>query len=109
MSRLRSRIALGATALALAFVPASAAHANWFLTKAGAQRSAKHFVANHYPDTYASDLTVYCGPHNDTYDPYYKYHRWDCRWYDVSDDTTGVVRIVGRGGAGYYYGRVLSG
>jgi hypothetical protein len=103
----RLGIVLGATAVALAFVAAGAAHANWYLTKTGAQRSAKDFVAGYYSNTYVSDLTTYCRPHRDPYDPYYKYHRWNCGWYDSSDGTSGAVRIVGRRGAGYYYGRVL--
>jgi len=84
------------------------AHAEWFFTKAGAQRVAKDYVSKHYANTYASDLTTACRPQGHGYDPRYKYHRWVCGWYDDSDDTSGVVLIVGSTGTGSYYGKVLS-
>jgi hypothetical protein len=90
-------------------VPASAAHADWHLSKAGAQRIAKRYVAQHYADTYSGDLTTYCRPQGRRYDPRYVYHRWVCGWYDSSDDTSGAVLIVGSDIRGSYYGRVLSG
>jgi hypothetical protein len=86
---------------------ASAAQAETYLTKYRAERAAKHFVANRYADTYTWNLTAYCQPRLRPYDPSYMHRVWNCGWYDVSDDTSGVVRIVGRPGRGYYSGRVI--
>jgi hypothetical protein len=101
---------LVALTVALAvLIPASAAHADWHLSKAGAQRIAKNYVSTHYADTFASDLTTSCRPQGRKYNPRYVYHRWVCGWYDASDDTSGAVLIVGSDISGRFYGRVLSG
>jgi hypothetical protein len=102
---------LAATTLALTVVPTGLAQANWYYTKAGAERLAKDFVSKHYADTYKSDLTTYCTrPGGVPASPDYKYHRLDCAWADASDGTSGVVRIIGSSrGLGAYYGVVLRG
>jgi hypothetical protein len=105
----RRTVALGATALAIAMAVPGAAQAEWFFTKAGAQRVAKDYVSDHYADTYAWDLTTLCRPQGRGYDPAYKYHRWVCFWRDSSDETSGAVLIVGSRERGAYYGRVLVG
>ena len=107
----RARLAIAATAGALAIVPASVAHADWYLTKARAQSHAKHFVSTHYADTFASDLTTYCRPQGRSRaNSRYVYHRWVCGWVDSSDDTSGVVRIIGSSTSrGAYYGTVIVG
>jgi hypothetical protein len=101
---------LVALTVALAvLIPATAAHADWHLSKAGAQRIAKRYVSQHYADTLAQNLTTYCRPQGRRYDRRYVYHRWVCGWYDASDNTSGAVLIVGSDIGGSYYGRVLSG
>jgi hypothetical protein len=110
--RKRSLRALSATvigAAALATVP-SAAHAEWYFTKRGAQKVARDYVADYYSNTYYEDLVASCRPQGESRpDPRYKYHRWVCVWYDTSDDTSGRVLVVGSDSAGAYYGRVLNG
>jgi hypothetical protein len=105
---IRRWIVLGATALAMAIVPAGVAHASWYITKSGAERQAKLYVSQKYSNTYFGDLTTYCRPQGHRYaDSRYMYHRFACGWYDSSDDTSGSVLIVGsRNGA---YGKVLVG
>jgi hypothetical protein len=105
----RRNAALGATALAMAMAVPGVAQAEWYFTKAGAQRVAKDYVSDHYADTYASDLATACRPQWGGYDPGYKYHRWVCFWQDSHDDTAGAVLIVGSRERGSYYGRVLVG
>jgi hypothetical protein len=86
------------------------AHAEWFFTKAGAQRVAADYVSSHYADTYVSDLTTACRPQGkDQADPRYKYHRWVCGWYDDSDGTSGQVLVIGSSPRGSYYGQVMKG
>jgi hypothetical protein len=107
---IRARLVLGTTVLALAIVPVSVAHAEWYYTKSGAQKIAKEYVSNKYADTYTSNLTASCRPQGRSYtDPRYKYHRWVCLVEDSSDGTSGVVRIVGSRSRGGYYGKVLGG
>jgi hypothetical protein len=103
------RLAICAAVLAAVLVPVTAAHADWYMSKRGAERVARHFVSNHYANTYASDLTTRCRPSGQRYDPRYVYHRWVCGWYDSSDGTSGTVLIVGSRGSGAYYGKVLHG
>jgi hypothetical protein len=104
--RLRFGLLLGTFALTDTSLT-NVAHADRFFTKAKAQRAAVDYVASHYTATYASDLQAYCLPAGGDYDPSYKYRTWTCAWYDVSDETAGVVRIVGRRGRDYYTGRVI--
>jgi hypothetical protein len=108
---IRSRILLGATAAALVVVPAGIAHADWYLTKSGAERAARQYVSTHYADTYASDLTTDCRPQGHSRaNSRYVYHRWVCGWYDESDETVGTVLIIGsRTGRGDFYGQVITG
>jgi hypothetical protein len=109
VTRAWHRIAGCAVALAAVLIPVTAAHADWYMTKRGAQRAARHFVSNYYANTYASDLRTSCRPSGRRYDPRYVYHRWVCRWSDESDGTSGTVLIVGSRGSGAYYGKVLHG
>ena len=105
-----ARLVLALVVLALAvLIPAGAAHAEWHVTKTGAQRIAKDYVSKHYSDTYASNLTTACRPQGYHYDSRFKYHRWVCGWYDRSDRTSGTVLIVGSDRPGAYYGKVLRG
>jgi soluble lytic murein transglycosylase-like protein len=107
---IRARFVLCTTVLALAIVPVSIAHAEWYYTESGAQKIAKEFVANEYANTYTSNLTASCRPQGRSHtDPRYKYHRWVCLVEDSSDGTSGVVRIVGSRSRGGYYGKVLGG
>jgi hypothetical protein len=92
-----------------ALVPATAAHAEWHLTKGGAEKVTKYFVASHYANMSVANLGTACRPQGRRYNPAFKYHRWVCAWYDGSDNTTGTVLIVGSAGAGRYYGKVLAG
>ena len=108
-SHLRRRLALCAAVVAVLLIPTSVAHADWYFTKRGAQRSARHFVSHHYANTYASDLTTSCRPSGRRYNPRYVYHRWVCGWYDSRDGTSGTVLVRGGRGSGVYYGRVLHG
>ncbi len=104
------KLVLALVVLALAvLIPAGAAHAEWHVTKSGAQRVAKDYVSKHYSDTYASNLTTACRPQGYHYDSRFKYHRWVCGWYDRSDRTSGTVLIVGSDRPGAYYGKVLRG
>jgi hypothetical protein len=104
------RRVVGGLGLTLALlVPATAAHAEWYLSRNDAQAMARDYVSKHYADTYASDLTTYCRPQGRSYDPRYRYHRWTCGWYDRDDATKGAVSITGSSGSGYYFGRVLIG
>ena len=106
-SKLRLSILAAATALVLAVPLTGVAHAEWYFTRQGAQKVASDYVSKIYEDTYVQDLTTACRPQNRRYDPRYKYHRWVCGWYDKSDDTSGVVLIIGSDSPGAYYGRVL--
>jgi hypothetical protein len=110
-SNIRIRMAAGATTLALATIlPAGVAQAEWWYTKAGAQKIAIDYVSRHYADTYAGDLAAECEPDGlRRADPRYKYHRWVCGWYDSSDDTAGGVLIKGSVTVGGYYGSVIVG
>jgi hypothetical protein len=103
----RAAIALGAVAAVL--IPVTAAHADWYMTKRGAERATKDYVSDYYANTYAQDLTASCRPSGQRYDARYVYHRWVCGWYDRSDDTSGTVLIVGSRTPGAYYGKVLHG
>ena len=103
----RAMVVVGAAVAVL--VPATAAHAEWYFTKSGAQRVARDYVSTHYADTYYSDITAVCRPQGDRYNASYKYHRWVCGWVDSSDDTSGAVLIVGSSSTGAYWGKVLIG
>jgi hypothetical protein len=107
----RTRLALGATAFAVAaIVPAGVAHAEWFYTKSGAEIMSKDYVSKHYADTYESDLTTACRPQGRRRaDPAYKYHRWICGWYDSDDKMAGSVLIVGSRDRSGYYGSIVRG
>ena len=104
--RIRRKIAVGTMAIAGALAIPGVAQADWYLSKYSAERMAKRYVAYHYADTYVSDLTTVCRPQGARYNPAYEYHRWVCGWYDSSDDSSGVVLIVGVSGGGAS-GRVL--
>jgi hypothetical protein len=93
----------------MVLVPVGTAHAEWHLTRSGAQRVAKDFVSKHYANTYFGDLTTVCRPQGQGYDRRFKYHRWVCGWYDSSDNTSGAVVIIGSDRAGAYYGKVVRG
>ncbi len=105
----RRRLVAAAAVLAAIAVPATAAQADWFFTKSGAERAARHFVSHYYADTYASDLIARCRPQGRSYNPAYEYHRWVCKWADTRDGTRGEVLIVGSRAPGAYYGQVLHG
>lgn len=109
-TRLKRALVITASVAAATLVPASAAHAEWYFTKRGAQKVAKDFVSKEYQDTYVSDLTTACRPQGRSgADPRYKYHAWVCAWYDHSDDTYGKVLIKGVDSPGAYTGQVLMG
>lgn len=107
--RLRWRVVLALTAVAAALTPLAAAHAEWYISRDGAQRMAKDYVSKHYADTYTYNLTTVCKPQGRPYDPRYTFHRWKCVWYDRSDRTAGIVVIIGSARTGGYYGYVLRG
>jgi len=104
------RFAIVAAVLAAVLVPATAAHAQWYMSKRAAERDARHYVSHYYADTYAANLATRCRPSGQHYDRRYDYHRWVCDWYDSSDDTSGTVLIVGSDRSpGAYYGKVIHG
>jgi hypothetical protein len=80
--------------VALLGLPASAAQANWFFTKRGAEKATRQFVARHMDARY-SDVEAYCEPHNQKFDPDFKYHTWDCGYYESGSDASGVLRLTG--------------
>ena len=102
------------TAVLGALALPGAAHANWYVTKRGAERIARDAVSKRYHDygfTY-SDTAASCRPQNRAYNPAYKYHRWVCGWAGHDWDgelCSGTLLIVGASSAGGYYDRVLSG
>src|SRR5690348_7038299 len=87
-SRLTRRVALGAATLAAVMVPATAAHAEYYLSKTQAQHYAKDFASKHYGRS-SGDLVTVCRTQFTGYNPNYVYHRWVCAWGDVTDGTTG--------------------
>jgi hypothetical protein len=111
ISRRRIVLLVAPLLLALAvLLPVTAAHAEWFYTKQGAEIMAKDFVSTHYANTYRENLLAACRPQGRrASDPSYKYHRWVCTWVDRSDRTAGRVLIVGSDFRGTYYGKVLVG
>jgi hypothetical protein len=54
------RFAIAATVLVAVLVPVTAAHAQWYMSKRAAERTARHYVSHYYANTYASDLTTAC-------------------------------------------------
>lgn len=104
------RFALIATVATATLVPASAAQAEWYFTKNGAEKRAKDYVSKRYANTYVSDLEAECRPKGRrTNDPRYKFYAWVCYWADRSDSTYGKVSIKGAEGPGAYVGKVLWG
>jgi hypothetical protein len=111
IARRRIVVLVAPLLLALAvLLPVTAARAEWFYTKGGAEIMAKDFVSKHYANTYHENLLASCRPQGRrASDPSYKYHRWVCSWVDSSDHTAGAVLIVGSDFRSTYYGKVLVG
>jgi hypothetical protein len=85
----------------------SAAGANYYYSKDGAQRIAKDYVYKHYGYSRYATFTI-CRPQGSSRDTSYLWHRWVCGW--VHGDCSGAVNIIGSSaGPGSYYARVWSG
>jgi hypothetical protein len=96
-----------AMAIAMA-LGVSSASANYYYSKAGAQRLAKDYIYKKYGiNRYA--VSTSCRPQGaPAAASGYLYHRWVCGWYDGS--SCGAVRIIGSSSSpGAYYGSVWRG
>ncbi len=85
---------------------APSAHAAWYMSKASAQDATRQAVQSRYGFS-TRDVAATCRPAGERYVQRRRYHRWTCRWEDVSfypegeqpcaggRSSGGVLRITG--------------